>query len=511
MKNRLKRILLFAVFGLLIHSPVLSGREAPVNKKLISLKQDIYRFNFDRASGSLDSLLKKDPQNHTWLFYSAFVDFMNYSQDVTKTYLAPRIKSKLKTLTEKLDRTLGADPDDIDALYYSGLSYGLMGLYYVVRDDYIKAYWYGSDGLDFLEEVVEKDPQFIDARLGLGLFHYYVDLMPGMVKFFAAILGYGGSREKGLAEMRLVAEKGEYFKVEARFALGVLSYFIENDLDASLKWFAVLRRDYPENPLVNLMYGIYYRQSGYISEAKEYTEKVIKPGKFSRFGSIVHGAYYNYAQCYYLENKPDSALMIFAEMNALPTRKSTYFRATIDYWLGYLNEIMGRRKQAVPLYRRVADRKITKRWYDYAKSYLALALSPLEIGMIYFENRITLNRVSSPETEVFFNKIDEGKLNLREKGRLYYLKGLVFDKNGDYHRAKSFYLKAAEEFDNIDFVPLYAETWLRLLKMALLNGDLFTAEKAYEEVSGYDERYFQLKVRKWWAELKRQRELRNSN
>lgn len=500
-------ILKLNILVFLLLSPLLANdtqQHIPI-EKLMQIKESIYRFHFDSAQIQIQKNLQQRPEDLSLNFYDAFIDFMGFSQDVTRTYLEPVLLKKIERTIAISDSLLQEDDENVEALYYKALVLGLKGLYHVVRDEYISAYWYGGDGIKLLEEVVEKKPDFTDAYLGLGLFHYYIDLMPGLVKFFAAILGYSGSREEGLKEIELVANNGVTFKIEARFALGSLNYFVENDLQKGLYWFGLLEKEYPNNPLVNLMYGIYYRRKNDISKSKYYTKKVLNPNQYGRFGSLLHGAYYNYGQCFFVENKIDSAYSVFKTVDGIATRKSTYFRATIKFWLGYLSELEGNRKKALIYYNFVQDNSITRRWYDYVKNLLQNPLTKFEIKAIYTANQLKLDSLNDASIFIEKNKKYLEKLSYRERGRFFHIEGNYFSLKGDYLNAVRLLRKARENYLNAAFEPMVAAVDYEILNHALDNDDVETAEEAYDNASDYKERYFQIKLRKLWSVLEKKK------
>ena len=63
-------------------------------------------------------------------------------------------------------------------------------------------------GKNYLEDVVEKDPTYYDAYLGLGIYHYLADILPKFVKILSFVLGVEGDRDKGIVELNIAAEKG---------------------------------------------------------------------------------------------------------------------------------------------------------------------------------------------------------------------------------------------------------------------------------------------------------------
>ena len=77
---------------------------------------------------------------------------------------------------------LDKNEDDIDALYYTGSAYLYNGRWYGETGSWLKAFWYGRKGANYLEKVIKKAPDYYDAYYGLGMYHYYADVLPKFIK-----------------------------------------------------------------------------------------------------------------------------------------------------------------------------------------------------------------------------------------------------------------------------------------------------------------------------------------
>ena len=103
------------------------------------------------------------------------------------------------------------------------------------QSNWLRAYWYGKDGINYLKKVVAVDPNYYDAYFGLGLYHYYADVIPQFVKMVTAILGIEGDRERGLKELRLAAENGKYSKAQAMLILGNIYLYTEKQSENKVR------------------------------------------------------------------------------------------------------------------------------------------------------------------------------------------------------------------------------------------------------------------------------------
>ncbi|MDP7032271.1 MAG: tetratricopeptide repeat protein [Gemmatimonadota bacterium] len=147
------------------------------------------------------------------------------------------------------------DPDDVAARFFLGGAYGYKARYLALREDWWSAYRTGRRGVKHLEWVAEHAPDLGDAKLGLGIYHYYADVLPSVLKFFSGFLGLHGDREKGMAELKEAAIHGTLVSVEARFFLAELQTSFEDEHWTALGYSRDLRDTYPENELFRWLNG----------------------------------------------------------------------------------------------------------------------------------------------------------------------------------------------------------------------------------------------------------------
>ena len=103
---------------------------------------------------------------------------------------------------------------------YEGYAYALRGRLEGLHDRDLPTARVGKKMRSHLLRALELDPSLMDAYLGIGIYNYFVDTLPGIVKFLSLfILLPGGSRTEGLKQLQLCAEKGEVGRPEAKFYL----------------------------------------------------------------------------------------------------------------------------------------------------------------------------------------------------------------------------------------------------------------------------------------------------
>ncbi|HMB69948.1 MAG TPA: tetratricopeptide repeat protein, partial [bacterium] len=141
------------------------------------------------------------------------------------------------------------NPDDVSARFFLGGAYGYKARYLAIQQKWWTAYRTGKAGVGHLERVVEQAPDLADAYLGLGIYHYYTDVLPSIFRFLGTLIGIRGDRDRGLEEIHRALREGSLVNVEARFFLAELNTSFENDHWTALGWSRSLRDEFPENEL----------------------------------------------------------------------------------------------------------------------------------------------------------------------------------------------------------------------------------------------------------------------
>jgi len=157
--------------------------------------------------------------------------------------------ARMNAAIELGEKAIEKDPGDLSARFFLGGAYGYEARYLALQENWWTAYRTGKKGVGHLEKVVEADPTFGDAYLGLGIYHYYADVLPKVLKIFGTLVGLRGDREKGLDEIRRARRDGALVEEECRFFLAEIESTFEENHWRALAYSRSLRDEYPENEL----------------------------------------------------------------------------------------------------------------------------------------------------------------------------------------------------------------------------------------------------------------------
>ncbi len=147
------------------------------------------------------------------------------------------------------DNALKTNPNDARALYTRTMLAGLHSDYAAMIDkkDYA-ALKFTEQASAFAKKTLAADPTLYDASIAVGVENYMLSLKPGVMRFFLFLRGDPTSKEEGIRQMRLVADKGHYLAPFARLMLAVCE-LKDHHPDQARTILTGLAQQFPQNTL----------------------------------------------------------------------------------------------------------------------------------------------------------------------------------------------------------------------------------------------------------------------
>jgi tetratricopeptide (TPR) repeat protein len=178
----------------------------------------------------------------------------------------------------RADARVRAKQDLARSLLDEGMAYGLLARFYGLRDNDLPTARAGKKMRALLLRALQLDPGLTDAYLGVGIYNYFVDTLPTIVKMLKFLIGLpGGSREVGLQQLELAANKADIVRGEAQFYLAKdFSRGNERQYGRSLQLFRQLASEYPGNPLWTLVEGSLEIRLGHRQAGRELYRKAVE-------------------------------------------------------------------------------------------------------------------------------------------------------------------------------------------------------------------------------------------
>jgi len=160
-------------------------------------------------------LYREDLLDTTFYANDGFLTGKHVTEEDAKT--RDRIMALSEEAIREADGRLGRNPNDVDALYARGWAKALTCAYVAMVE---RAYWRGfrlaTGAKDDHERVLQLDPDYLDAKLVVGVYQYVVGALPFAFKLLIGFAGLTGSKSKGLAMLTDDGNRGMMTNVEAR-------------------------------------------------------------------------------------------------------------------------------------------------------------------------------------------------------------------------------------------------------------------------------------------------------
>lgn len=224
-----------------------------MERELAGVVDLFYDMDFDKARAASDALAERHPKHPAGPFYRGVSTYQRWIAEGMRSTETLRAFELDNESAEASARALmGSAP--AEAHYYLGATLGFRARVNVARRNFIRALPDGAAAVKHLKKALALDPALSDARLGMGMYHYFAARMPAGAKPFAYLLiGEGPDRKLGLEELWSVAETTGIARMEARSVLAViLSKDEEADWETADRLLAELTVRYPRNPIYRL-------------------------------------------------------------------------------------------------------------------------------------------------------------------------------------------------------------------------------------------------------------------
>ncbi|HUG44555.1 MAG TPA: tetratricopeptide repeat protein [Acidobacteriota bacterium] len=252
---------------------------------------------------------------------------------------------------------LRQDPSNLEATYFLGSAEGIQGSFSITIDRSVRAAFdHGRKAYQLHLQVVEADPEFYDAYMSVGMYEYIVASIPWYLRWLTRLIGYRGSKERGLEYLQKAADKADFVSNDAR-VLQMLLFVREHRYEDALRNVVWLRGRYPANFILHLNHAQILERMGRKDRAVEVYLEVLRHAEAGRA---------NYQKLRLAEfrielgrrlielGQTEAAFQVYEKVASDPD-SSQEVRAQSLLRTGQLLDLMGKRDKAVKRYREVLE------------------------------------------------------------------------------------------------------------------------------------------------------------
>jgi tetratricopeptide (TPR) repeat protein len=195
-----------------------------------------------------------------------------------------RILALADEAVHEADERLGQNPNDVDALYARGWARALKCTYVaMVERGFGAGFRLASKARDDDARVLQLDPDYVDAKLVVGVYQYVVGALPLPFKLLIGFAGITGSKSRGLAMLTDDGNRGITTNVEARTTIA-LFLRREGRYKDAIQVVRTLKADYPRDYLFSLEEANLRKDAGEGMGAADAYREILaedaKPGYF---------------------------------------------------------------------------------------------------------------------------------------------------------------------------------------------------------------------------------------
>ena len=346
---------------LLLWTLVSTSHAAPpeFEKELAGIVDQFYDMDFDKARASAEALAARHPKHPAGAFYRSVSSYQRWvAEGMRSTVTYHAFEADNKSAETAARAMMKSNPSE--AHYYLGATLGFRSRANAAQKKFFRALPDGASAVKHLKKALALDPALADARLGMGMYHYFAARIPAGARPFAYLLiGEGADRKLGLSELWSVAESTGFARWEARSVLAVIySKDDEADWAGADKLLAELTDRYPRNP-------IYRLRRAYVAERRgDFDAAVALADPDGKWFDTLHPtvrvparawALYRAAESRLLQGRPDGVARWLAALDSLP-----HPRGMKDWVLlrnANLHDAGGKSRLADELYGRIKDKK----------------------------------------------------------------------------------------------------------------------------------------------------------
>lgn len=304
--------------------------------------------------------------------YYAHNSFLSSKRDVPVPQATrDRIESLLNTAITVSDQRIKANPSDKDAYFARGYAKGIHASFITLVDhSFVHAAREGYSSRNDSEQVLKIDPNYVDAKMAIGIQQFAVASLPRFVRVLVGIAGVGGNRKTGLDLLRECVAHGTITAVESRT---VLSLFLRHDARyaEAIVVQQGLAAEYPHDYLFRLEVANLTKDSGNgpgaIAIYKTVLADAQKPGYF--VDPRLQLAYFGLADTERGQNDIQDAAEHYLEASRQPN-SSDWLRKRSQLNAGQMLDLLHKRGDAVKQYQLAAAGGGDQSQTEVAQKYL---------------------------------------------------------------------------------------------------------------------------------------------
>lgn len=339
----------------------------------------VYNLEFEKAEKEFGDLIRLQPQHPAGHFFLAMVQWWRILIDIEDESRDDAFYDALDSVVDLCDEMLEKDPNSVTALFFKGGSIGFKGRLKAHRSEWIAAANAGRKALPIVQEASSLAPDNYDILLGSGIYNYYAEVIPEEYPFVKPLMLFvpPGDKQKGIVQVALAAEKGNYAAIEATYFLMQIYFMYEKDYHKALSLAENLHNRFPNNMLFHKYLGRCHVALNNWQLAEQVFAEIQSCARNHKRGynaSTEREAEYYLGLNEMAMHRYESALQHLYRCDelsrALDTDEPSGFMVMANLKVGMIYDVLAKRDLAVTQYKKVLAMKQFRDSYKQAEQFL---------------------------------------------------------------------------------------------------------------------------------------------
>jgi tetratricopeptide (TPR) repeat protein len=341
----------------------------------------IYSIKFTEAEKTFLILQKEYPKHPAGKFFFAMIDWWKIILSEEDEEKDERFYEKIEETVDFCDEILDKDPNNVDALFFKGGAIGFRGRLRVMRESWFGAADDGREALPLVELAHKLDPDNVDVKLGFGIYNYLAAVIPEKYPIVKPVMMFfpTGNKELGLKELKEAASVGKYSSNEARYILVTFFYYFENDLNSAEVYARQLYDLFPNNPVFERWRGRIAARKAEWTIVDSIFKSVLRKAEnnFEGYNTPMVRREANYYIGQNLKNNGDIAgafsyyKKCIEDSKLIDDKKESGFRINATLYSGNIMETWAKYDEAKKYYNAVLRMREFQNSHTLAETYLA--------------------------------------------------------------------------------------------------------------------------------------------
>jgi hypothetical protein len=327
-------------------------------EKLISKGLEYnYNFNFEEAKEIFETIIDEYPEDPRGYHYLSSTYLWYYLSNKNE-HDFNNFVSYADISIDKAKAVLDENSSNENILYTLGNTYSYRAIAFAKAGNYLDAAWASKKSESYLSDLIELNPKFYDAYLGLGLYNFAIGQIPSALKWALNLAGFSGDKDTGIKYIKTAAAKGNISKIEAHYYLSQIYSEILFKYDSAAVFLKKLVLKYPGNILFNYSYSVLEMKKRNLDAAEKGLLKIIQNDSADDTSGIANGKKFKQlislsnfllGDIFYRRNMFDSAKYYYRKF--IDSGGENDYKGIAGLRLGLCYELTGERENAVKYFK----------------------------------------------------------------------------------------------------------------------------------------------------------------